>query len=117
MAKHCETSFSHPWGDSKNIQKVQKHYVRGPTAVFSGWILFETYVNSADVLCDENLGLKHGKQLHGAYFMGATWIKDNWVPGSGENSLENGANDLGNGNDILGMGTNLENGEMNLRIV
>ena len=82
--------------------------------MFSGWILFETYVNSADVLCDENLGLKHGKQLHGAYFMGATWIKDNWVPGSGENSLENGANDLGNGNDILGIGANLENGEMNL---
>ena len=40
--------------------------------------------------------------------------KDNWVPGSGENSLENGANDLGNGNDILGIGANLENGEMNL---
>ena len=46
--------------------------------------------------------------------MGATWIgkpKGNWVPGSGENSLEN---DLGNGNDILGIGANLENGEMNL---
>ena len=43
--------------------------------------------------------------------------KDNWVIGSGENSLENGANDLGNGNDILGIGANLENGEMNFRIV
>ena len=79
--------------------------------------MFETCVNLADVLCDENLGLKYGKHLHSAYFMGATWIgkpKDNWVPGSGENSLENGANDLGNGNDILGIGANLENGEMNL---
>ena len=48
--------------------------------------------------------------------MGATWIgkpKGNWVPGSSENSLENGANDLGNGNDFLGIGTNLENGEIN----
>ena len=40
--------------------------------------------------------------------------KDNWVPGSGENSLENDANDLGKGIDILGIGANLENGEMNL---
>ena len=31
-------------------------------------------VNLADVLCDENLGLKYGKHLHSAYFMGATWI-------------------------------------------
>ena len=66
--------------------------------MFSGLILFETCLK-----CDENLGLKYGKQLHSAYFMGATWIgkpKDNWVPGSGENSLDNGANNLGNDNDF-----------------
>ena len=78
--------------------------------MFSGCILFErtcclfeTCVNFADVMYDKNLGQKYGKQLHSAYFMGATWIgkpKDNWVPGSGKNSLENGANDLGNNNDF-----------------
>ena len=49
----------HPWGDSKNFQMVQKHFVRRPRASFSGCILFETTccllktgVNFADVLCD-----------------------------------------------------------------
>ena len=37
--------------------------------------------------------------------MGATWIgkpKENWVPGRGENSLENSANDLETGTIDLG---------------